>query len=146
MIIYGTAIWNPLDLLSQFLLDDATGAERFGVFVIAAAFVLAQLGTNIAANSVSAGMSLEKVVTRTQSARVPCEAHTSELNADHLGADALSVELRKLSPPGLVPGLELSIWPLVAPTTSIAMAARTQTIKFWVKFGYTTVVYNDMSR
>ncbi|OAP55465.1 hypothetical protein AYL99_10438 [Fonsecaea erecta] len=54
-VIYGTAIWNPLDLLSQFLLDDATSAERFGVFIIALAFALAQLGTNIAANSVSAG-------------------------------------------------------------------------------------------
>jgi NCS1 family nucleobase:cation symporter-1 len=53
-VIYGDAIWNPLDLLSRFL-DGATGAERFGVFVIAFAFALAQLGTNIAANSVSAG-------------------------------------------------------------------------------------------
>ncbi|KIX92337.1 uncharacterized protein Z520_11945 [Fonsecaea multimorphosa CBS 102226] len=57
-VIYGTAIWNPLDLLSQFLLDDATSAERFGVFMIALAFALAQLGTNIAANSVSAGTDL----------------------------------------------------------------------------------------
>src|SRR5271154_1400387 len=49
-VIYGTAIWNPLDLLSQFLLDPrgVTSAERFGVFMIAAAFTLAQLGTNIA--------------------------------------------------------------------------------------------------
>ena len=54
-VIYGTAIWNPLDLLSQFLLDDPSSTERFGVFIIATAFVLAQLGTNIAANSVSAG-------------------------------------------------------------------------------------------
>ncbi|EHY53623.1 uracil permease [Exophiala dermatitidis] len=63
-VIYGNAIWNPLDLLSQFLLDDATGAERFGVFVIAAAFVLAQLGTNIAANSVSAGTDMTALLPR----------------------------------------------------------------------------------
>lgn len=64
MVIYGTAIWNPLDLLSQFLLDDASSGERFGVFVIAAAFVLAQLGTNIAANSVSAGTDLTALFPR----------------------------------------------------------------------------------
>ncbi|KEF57365.1 NCS1 family nucleobase:cation symporter-1 [Exophiala aquamarina CBS 119918] len=63
-VIYGTAIWNPLDLLSQFLLDDASSAERFGVFVIATAFVLAQLGTNIAANSVSAGTDLTALLPR----------------------------------------------------------------------------------
>ncbi|RVX68013.1 hypothetical protein B0A52_08424 [Exophiala mesophila] len=64
MVIYGTAIWNPLDLLSQFLLDNANSGERFGVFVIASAFVLAQLGTNIAANSVSAGTDLTALFPR----------------------------------------------------------------------------------
>jgi len=63
-VIYGTAIWNPLELLSQFLLDDATSAERFGVFIIAMAFVLAQLGTNIAANSVSAGTDMTALLPR----------------------------------------------------------------------------------
>ncbi|EXJ57864.1 NCS1 family nucleobase:cation symporter-1 [Cladophialophora psammophila CBS 110553] len=63
-VIYGTAIWNPLYLLSQFLLDDATRADRFGVFVIAAAFALAQLGTNIAANSVSAGTDMTALLPR----------------------------------------------------------------------------------
>ncbi|KIW93649.1 uncharacterized protein Z519_06254 [Cladophialophora bantiana CBS 173.52] len=63
-VIYGTAIWNPLDLLSQFLWDDATRADRFGVFVIAAAFALAQLGTNIAANSVSAGTDMTALLPR----------------------------------------------------------------------------------
>jgi NCS1 family nucleobase:cation symporter-1 len=37
---------------------------RFGVFVIAAAFVLAQLGTNIAANSVSAGTDMTALLPR----------------------------------------------------------------------------------
>lgn len=58
-------IWNPLDLLTRFLHDDqVNGGTRFGVFVIAAAFVLAQLGTNIAANSVSAGTDLTALLPR----------------------------------------------------------------------------------
>lgn len=47
-------IWNPLTLLGRFL-ENASSAERFAVFIIASAFTLAQLGTNIAANSISAG-------------------------------------------------------------------------------------------
>ncbi len=62
-VIYGKPIWNPLDLLSNFL-DGANSAERFGVFVIAVAFALAQLGTNIAANSVSAGTDLTALLPR----------------------------------------------------------------------------------
>lgn len=58
-------IWNPLDLLGLFLNDDGvTGATRFGVFVIAAGFVVAQLGTNIAANSISAGTDLTALLPR----------------------------------------------------------------------------------
>ena len=49
-VLYGEPIWNPLDLLGK-LLDNANSGERFGVFVIAAAFALAQLGTNIAGKS-----------------------------------------------------------------------------------------------
>lgn len=63
-VIFNDAIWNPLDLLSSFLLHNASRAERFGVFVIAAAFVLAQLGTNIAANSVSAGTDMTALLPR----------------------------------------------------------------------------------
>jgi NCS1 family nucleobase:cation symporter-1 len=54
-VIYGgDPIWDPLVLLERFI-DDGGSAQRFGVFVIATAFALAQLGTNISANSVSAG-------------------------------------------------------------------------------------------
>ena len=53
-VVYKEQIWNPLDILNNFL-DEGGSATRFGVFVIATAFTLAQLGTNIAANSVSAG-------------------------------------------------------------------------------------------
>ena len=62
-VIFGEAIWNPLDLLSKFL-EGATHGERFGVFIIAAAFTLAQLGTNIAANSVSAGTDMTALLPR----------------------------------------------------------------------------------
>lgn len=62
-IIYGEAVWNPLELLSRFL-DGANGAARFGVFMIAFAFALAQLGTNIAANSVSAGTDMTALLPR----------------------------------------------------------------------------------
>lgn len=53
-VIYNETIWDPLRLLER-LLDDGGSGQRFGTFVIALAFALAQLGTNIAANSVSAG-------------------------------------------------------------------------------------------
>ena len=56
-------IWDPLDLLERFI-DDSGSAGRFGVFVIATAFALAQLGTNIAANSISAGSDLTALMPR----------------------------------------------------------------------------------
>lgn len=63
VVIYGKEIWDPLELLGLFL-NDGGSAQRFGVFVIAAAFALAQLGTNIAANSVSAGTDLSALFPR----------------------------------------------------------------------------------
>ncbi|KAI0696837.1 permease for cytosine/purines, uracil, thiamine, allantoin-domain-containing protein [Cytidiella melzeri] len=56
--IYGEAIWSPIDLLDKFLDNDPSSATRFGVWFIAAAFIIAQLGTNISANSISAGCDL----------------------------------------------------------------------------------------
>ena len=69
VVIYGDAIWNPLDLLTYFLVnphtgETANGAARFGVFMISTAFALAQLGTNIAANSVSAGTDMTALLPR----------------------------------------------------------------------------------
>ncbi|OJD29742.1 uracil permease [Diplodia corticola] len=58
------AIWNPLDLLTRVLDEENTSANRFGVFCIASAFALAQLGTNIAANSVSAGTDMTALLPR----------------------------------------------------------------------------------
>ncbi|KAI1348249.1 permease for cytosine/purines, uracil, thiamine, allantoin-domain-containing protein [Xylaria sp. FL0043] len=65
VVIYpGTEpIWDPLDLLERFI-DDGGPAQRFGVFVIALAFALAQLGTNIAANSISAGTDFTALLPR----------------------------------------------------------------------------------
>ncbi len=62
-IIYGETIWSPLDLLSRFL-DEGGSGTRVGVFFIAFAFALAQLGTNIAANSVSAGSDMTALLPR----------------------------------------------------------------------------------
>ncbi|POR35349.1 Putative permease C29B12.14c [Tolypocladium paradoxum] len=62
-VIYNEPVWDPLNLLSKFI-DDGGSARRFGVFVIALAFALAQLGTNIAANSVSAGTDMTALLPR----------------------------------------------------------------------------------
>ena len=62
-MIYKKQIWNPLDILDNFL-DEGGSGQRFGVFVIALAFTLAQLGTNIAANSVSAGTDMTALLPR----------------------------------------------------------------------------------
>jgi len=62
-VIFSTPIWNPLDLLTRFL-DEGTSGNRAGVFFIATAFSLAQLGTNIAANSVSAGTDMTALLPR----------------------------------------------------------------------------------
>lgn len=62
-VIFGEAIWNPLDLLTKFL-EEGGSKNRAGVFFISFAFALAQLGTNIAANSVSCGSDLTALLPR----------------------------------------------------------------------------------
>ncbi|KAL5521367.1 hypothetical protein ACEPAG_9293 [Sanghuangporus baumii] len=62
-IIYNETIWSPLDLLAR-ILDEGGSGSRAGVFFIAFAFALAQLGTNIAANSVSAGTDMTALLPR----------------------------------------------------------------------------------
>lgn len=61
--------WNPLELMRKFLdggelYAPGNSGARAGVFFIAAAFTLAQLGTNIAANSISAGTDLTALFPR----------------------------------------------------------------------------------
>lgn len=62
------ATWNPLNLLKEFITDGGNGVgssgARAGTFFIAAAFVLAQLGTNLAANSISAGTDMTALLPR----------------------------------------------------------------------------------
>ncbi|KAF5129654.1 uncharacterized protein G6M90_00g018810 [Metarhizium brunneum] len=62
-VIYNEPIWNPLSLLGNFI-DDGGAAQRFGVFVISLAFAVAQLGTNISANSISAGSDMTALLPR----------------------------------------------------------------------------------
>ncbi|KAI0720755.1 permease for cytosine/purines, uracil, thiamine, allantoin-domain-containing protein [Cerioporus squamosus] len=62
--IYGEAVWSPIDLLGKFLDGNPTHATRFGVWFIAASFIIAQLGTNISANSISAGCDLTALMPR----------------------------------------------------------------------------------
>ncbi|KAH7925098.1 hypothetical protein BV22DRAFT_461509 [Leucogyrophana mollusca] len=62
--IYGQAIWSPVELLGMFLDDSPSSATRFGVWFIAVSFIFAQLGTNISANSVSAGCDLTALFPR----------------------------------------------------------------------------------
>ena len=53
-VMYGETYWNPLDVLNRFL-DGFSRGDRGGVFLISLGFAIAQLGTNISANSLSAG-------------------------------------------------------------------------------------------
>ena len=62
-VIYDKPIWHPLELLGRFL-DSGDPGDRAGVFFIALAFALAQLGTNIAANSISAGTDMTALLPR----------------------------------------------------------------------------------
>lgn len=63
-ILYaGDPIWDPIDVLDRFI-DGGSSGERFGVFVLGLSFALAQLGTNIAANSVSAGTDMTALLPR----------------------------------------------------------------------------------
>ncbi|KAF8518708.1 permease for cytosine/purines, uracil, thiamine, allantoin-domain-containing protein [Hysterangium stoloniferum] len=68
-VIYGEAIWSPIDLLGKLLDGNPSHGTRFGVWFISASFVLAQVqfllsSTNISANSVSAGCDLTSLFPR----------------------------------------------------------------------------------
>ena len=100
------AIWNPLDLLSLFL-NGANSGERFGVFIIAFAFALAQLGTNIAANSVSAGTDMTALLPRYLNIRRGGE------NRDPAQQDVRAKILKSEQ----VIYAQLSVWPCVHGTS-----------------------------
>lgn len=60
-VIWGEAVWSPLDVLGKFL-EEYTAGNRAGVFLIGLAFALAQLGTNISANSISFGTDVTAIL------------------------------------------------------------------------------------
>jgi nucleobase:cation symporter-1, NCS1 family len=45
-VIYGQAIWSPIELLGMFLDDHPSSATRFGVWFISASFIIAQVFSN----------------------------------------------------------------------------------------------------
>lgn len=61
--LYGEPYWSPLDVLARFL-DHYTPGNRAGCFFIGLAFAIAQLGTNISANSLSFGTDVLAMVPR----------------------------------------------------------------------------------
>ncbi|KAK6198077.1 uridine permease [Scheffersomyces amazonensis] len=62
-VMYDEAYWSPLDVLGRFL-DNYTSGNRAGVFLIGFAFAIAQLGTNISANSLSFGTDVSALLPR----------------------------------------------------------------------------------
>ncbi|GAA6021414.1 hypothetical protein JCM8202_006361 [Rhodotorula sphaerocarpa] len=62
--IFGDFVWNPLDVMERLLETDGTRGMRAGIAFIAIGFVIAQLGTNVAANSLSAGCDLTSILPR----------------------------------------------------------------------------------
>ncbi|EGV65986.1 Allantoin permease [Yamadazyma tenuis] len=61
--MYGETLWNPIDVLAKFL-DNFTSGNRAGVFFLGLAFAVAQLGTNICANSISFGTDVTALLPR----------------------------------------------------------------------------------
>lgn len=64
-VIFGTTVFNILDILSMRLdRDPQASGVRAGTFFIAASFTLGQIGTNVAANTLSAGSDLTALFPR----------------------------------------------------------------------------------
>ncbi|GAA5892347.1 hypothetical protein JCM6882_003645 [Rhodosporidiobolus microsporus] len=53
--IFGEFVWSPLDVMNGFLDGSNSSGTRAGCAFISIGFIVAQLGTNISANSLSAG-------------------------------------------------------------------------------------------
>jgi len=56
-VIYGTYMWNPLDIVEQWIKQGGSGG-RAAAFFAAFSWYVAQVGTNITANSISAANDL----------------------------------------------------------------------------------------
>lgn len=53
-VMFNVAYWSPLDVMNEYVTSFTSG-DRAGVFFIAFGFTVAQIGTNISANFISAG-------------------------------------------------------------------------------------------
>ncbi|GJN93554.1 hypothetical protein Rhopal_006611-T1 [Rhodotorula paludigena] len=64
--IFGEFVWSPLEVMERFLKVEggASHGTRAGVAFIAIGFIIAQLGTNISANTLSAGCDLTAILPR----------------------------------------------------------------------------------
>ncbi|BGP50796.1 uracil permease [Rhodotorula kratochvilovae] len=64
--LFGEFVWSPLDVMERFLMVEggASHGMRAGVAFISIGFIIAQLGTNTAANTISAGADLTSVYPR----------------------------------------------------------------------------------
>ncbi|ORY84681.1 NCS1 nucleoside transporter family [Leucosporidium creatinivorum] len=62
--LFGEFIWSPLDIMTAFLDNGGDRATRAGTAFISIGFIIAQMGTNIAANSISAGCDLTALFPR----------------------------------------------------------------------------------
>ncbi|EDO19289.1 hypothetical protein Kpol_1036p33 [Vanderwaltozyma polyspora DSM 70294] len=60
--LYGVNYWSPVDVLQRFLETSYTSGTRAGVFLISFVFAVAQLGTNISANSLSCGTDMSALL------------------------------------------------------------------------------------
>ncbi|KAK4990914.1 hypothetical protein LTR66_006668, partial [Elasticomyces elasticus] len=69
-IIYGEFLWNPLDIIQHWL-DNGSGA-RAAAFFAATSWYIAQVGTNITANSISAANDLTVLFPRWVNIRRGC--------------------------------------------------------------------------
>ncbi|EGG12643.1 uncharacterized protein MELLADRAFT_32428, partial [Melampsora larici-populina 98AG31] len=63
-VLYGHQIWDPLELLERVLTGSPTIPSRVAVGVISLSFTFSQMGTNVAANSVSAGCDMAALFPR----------------------------------------------------------------------------------
>ncbi|GAA5950164.1 hypothetical protein JCM3765_004222 [Sporobolomyces pararoseus] len=64
-VIFGEFVWSPQEIMARFLEptdgSSASSATRAGVAIISIGFIIAQIGVNVAANSLSAGCDLTSI-------------------------------------------------------------------------------------
>ncbi|KAK7994537.1 hypothetical protein PG991_016125 [Apiospora marii] len=71
-VFAGEYLWNPLDVLALWLDEPGTAGSRCAAFFVALAWYVAQVGTNITANSISAANDLTVLFPRWVNIRRGC--------------------------------------------------------------------------